>query len=162
MRIFSTLLISGGLASLILSANILLMVLVNPRLLLRSYPSDVKAAVPPASVREKRQTLFWAIPFWLVLLGFPTAAALSVKSFNQSFPLLFLSAFGTMFLPNVVDWLILDWLIFCTITPKFAVLPGTEGLAGYKNYAMHFRGFLSGTALSVLVSLIIAGVVRLV
>ncbi len=161
MKTFSTILIYGLLASLVLSVIILIMELINPRLMLRSYPKDVKAAVPPATEREKRQTLLWAIPFWLALLGFPTAAALAVKASNQGFLLIFLSAFGVMFLPNVVDWLILDWLIFCTITPKFAILPGTEGLAGYKNYAMHFRGFLIGTALSGIVSLIIAGIVGL-
>ena len=44
--------------------------------------------------------------------------------------------------------LLLLVLIFCTFTPAFAVLPGTEGMAGYKNYAMHFRGFLIGTLFS--------------
>ncbi len=161
MNTFSIILIYGALASLVLSAVVLTIVLINPRLMLRSYPMDVKAAVSPATEREKRQTLLWAVPFWLVLLGFPTAAALSVKASNQGLGLIFLSTFGVMFLPNVVDWLILDWLIFCTITPKFAILPGTEGLAGYKNYAMHFRGFLNGTALSGIVSLIIAGIVSL-
>jgi hypothetical protein len=63
--------------------------------------------------------------------------------------------------PHCASRGILDWLIFCTLTPKFAILPGTEGLAGYKNYAMHFKGFLIGTALSVIVSLLIAGIIRL-
>ena len=157
MNALTTILVYGVLASLLLSAFILLTVLINPRLMLRSYPKDVQAAVPPPTGREKRLTLLLAVPFWLVLLGFPTAAALAAKASNQGFLLIFLSAFGVMFLSNVVDW-----LIFCTLTPKFAVLPGTEGRAGYKNYAMHFRGFVIGTALSVIVSLLIAGIIRLV
>ena len=161
MNILTTILVYGIPASLLLSAIILITILINPRLMLRSYPKDVQAAVPPSTGREKRLTLLLAVPFWLVLLGFPTAAALAVKASNQGFLLIFLSAFGVMFLSNVVDWLILDWLIFCTLTPKFAILPGTEGLAGYKNYAMHFKGFLIGTALSVIVSLLIAGIIRL-
>ena len=161
MNILTTILVYGIPASLLLSAIILITILIIPRLMLRSYPKDVQAAVPPPTGREKRQTLLGAVPFWLVLLGFPTAAALAVKASNQGFLLIFLSAFGVMFLSNVVDWLILDWLIFCTLTPKFAILPGTEGLAGYKNYAMHFKGFLIGTALSVIVSLLIAGIIRL-
>ncbi|MDQ2904332.1 MAG: nitroreductase [Ktedonobacteraceae bacterium] len=162
MNTFTTILVYGIPASLLLSAIILIMELINPRLMLRSYPKDVKAAVSAATPEEKRQTLVGAVPFWFVLLGFPIAAALSVRASNQEFLLLFLSAFGVMLLANLVDWLILDWLIFCTITPKFVILPGTEGLAGYKNYAMHFRGFLIGTALSVIVSLIIAGIIHLV
>jgi hypothetical protein len=61
-------------ASLLLSAVILAMGLINPRLLLRSYPRDVQAAVPPMTGREKRQTLYWAVPFWLMVVGLSTAA----------------------------------------------------------------------------------------
>jgi len=35
--------------------------------------------------------------------------------------------------------LILDWLIFVTIQPSFIVIPGTEGMAGYKDYWFHFQ-----------------------
>jgi len=59
------------------------------------------------------------------------------------------------FLFHLVDWLILDWLIVCTITP-FVVIPGTEGMAGYNNYAMHFRGFLIGMVISVVMGVLIA------
>jgi hypothetical protein len=159
MNTFAVILIYGIPASLLLIAIILIMELINPRLLLRSYPKDVQAAVLPATKREKHQALWGAIPFWLVLVGFPTGAALAAKASNHDFPLIFLSAFGVMFPPNLVDWLILDWLIICAITPKFVVLPGTEGMAGYKNYGMHFRGFLIGLALSMIVSLGVAGLV---
>jgi hypothetical protein len=89
------------------------------------------------------------------LLGCPTVAALTVKAANGTVLEIFVAAFGMLFLSNLVDWLILDWLIFCTITPAFAVLPGTEGMAGYKNYGMHFRGFLIGTVLAILIGLLI-------
>lgn len=62
---------------------------------------------------------------------------------------------------NLWDLLVVDWLIGCTITPKFIILPGTEGAAGYKNYAFHFRGFLIGTVISIVVGLIVAAVVSL-
>ena len=159
LNILFTILIYGIPASLILSAIILAMGLLNPRLMLRSYPKDVQAVVPPQTDQEKRQTLYWGIPFWMCLLGFPVAAALSAKAANLGFFEIFLSAFGVVLLFNLVDWLILDWLIVCTITPKFLVLPGTEGMAGYKNYGMHFKGFLIGTVLSVVIGLISATLV---
>jgi hypothetical protein len=93
------------------------------------------------------------------MLGCPTAAALWAKAANLGFLGVFLGGFGVLFLSNLVDWLILDWLIFCTITPKFVVIPGTEGMAGYKNYAMHFKGFLIGTVLSVVIGLVLATLV---
>jgi len=40
---------------------------------------------------------------------------------------LWLYAFGVAFAFNLWDWLILDWLVFCTITPKQFVIPGSEG-----------------------------------
>ena len=40
---------------------------------------------------------------------------------------------------NLVDLILLDWLLFTYIQPRFVVLPGTEGLAGYRDYWFHFR-----------------------
>ena len=162
MKTLSTILIYGIPGSVLISAVLLGMIWVNPRLMLQDYPKDVQAAVPPKAPEEKRQTLYWSFLFWLLLIGFPSASALSAKAAHAGFLDLFLSAFGVLFVFNLVDWLILDWLIFCTITPRFAVLPGTEGMAGYKNYAMHFRGFVIGTVLSVVLGLIIAAIVVIV
>jgi hypothetical protein len=131
------------------------MVLANPRLMLQDYPKDIQALVPPKMAVEKRQTLYWGLHIWVFLLVCPTLAALSVKSANGSFLDIFVAAFGVLFLSNLVDWLILDWLIFCTITPAFVVL---AGMAGYKNYGMHFRGFLIGTMLALLIGLIITAI----
>jgi hypothetical protein len=48
--------------------------------------------------------------------------------------------FGTF---NLLDWLALDWpLVYWQ--PRFLVLPGTEGMAGYRDYWFHARGFLIG------------------
>jgi hypothetical protein len=159
MDTLSTILLYGILQFLVIAAMLFVMGRSNPRLMLQDYPKDIQAAVPPKTPEEKRTTLYWAIPIWLALLAFPALAALMSKAAHRSFFEVFLSAFGVFFLSNVLDWLVVDWLIFCTITPKFVVLPGTEGMAGYKNYAMHFRGFLIGTAISVVVGLITAGIV---
>jgi hypothetical protein len=66
---------------------------------------------------------------------------------------------GIVFVFNVVDWLILDWFMFCTLTPRLVVIPGSEGMAAYKDYGFHFRGFLHGTVYSILGGLVIAGIV---
>jgi hypothetical protein len=94
--------------------------------------------------------------FLVLTISFPFAAALTSKTTDRSFLEAFLIAFGEAFLFNLVDWLILDWLIFCTITPGLAVVPGTAGMAGYKNYAMHFRGFVVGSVFSIVLGLLIA------
>ncbi|MBO3673879.1 hypothetical protein [Streptomyces sp. NEAU-YJ-81] len=37
------------------------------------------------------------------------------------------------------DLVILDWWLFCTVQPRFMVLPGTEGMAEYRDYGFHWR-----------------------
>jgi hypothetical protein len=156
MTLLSMIVIYGVPGSLVLSAVTLTMLWYNPRLLLQDYPSDVQAAVPPKTPAEKRLSLYWTAVFLLLLIAFPSFAALSARAAHLRFLGVFLSAFGVSFLFNLVDWLILDWLIVCTITPKFVVIPGTEGMAGYKNYALHFKGFLVGTGVSVVMGVLIA------
>ena len=47
MYVLAAILLYGLLLSVLFSAMILSMVLVNPRLMLQDYPKDVQAAVPP-------------------------------------------------------------------------------------------------------------------
>jgi len=108
MNLLSTTFIYGLLLSLELSAILLAMGRSNPRLMLQDYPKDIQAAVPAKTPKEKRQTLYWSIPFWVLLLGCPTASALSAKAAYQGLLGVFLSAFGVVFLFNLVDLLILD------------------------------------------------------
>lgn len=76
-----------------------------------------------------------------------------------SFFPLFFNAFGVVFIFNLVDLLLLDWLLFCFITPNFLIIPGTEGMQAYKDYGYHFRAFLIGTVLSIAAGLVIVGIV---
>jgi hypothetical protein len=151
-----TVILYGIPLSICLSALIMMMLARNPRPLLHNYPKDVQGAVPAKTAAERRESACWAAMFLLLSVGFPFAAALTAKAIHRDFLEVFLTAFGVAFLFNLADLLVLDWLIFCTITPKFAVLPGTSGMAGYKNYAMHFRGFAAGSVLSILLGLLIA------
>jgi hypothetical protein len=63
--------------------------------------------------------------------------------------------FGTF---TILDCFVLDWgLVYWQ--PRFVVLPGTEGLAGYRNYWFHFRGFLIGIPIILALSALVAGIV---
>ena len=64
--------------------------------------------------------LLIAAPFTLALVW--RTATLG----NHSFWELFAYAFGVLFIFNLVDLLILDWLIVCWIEPRWVILPGTE------------------------------------
>ena len=57
---------------------------------------------------------------------------------------------------NAFDLIVLDWLFFCTIQPRQMVLPGTEGMPGYRDYRFHFIGFLKGLGFCAVGGLFIA------
>jgi hypothetical protein len=61
---------------------------------------------------------------------------------------------------NIVDLLVIDWLIVCTITPRFLIVPGTAGFAGYKDYGHHARGFVVGVGVVAVTAIIAAGVAK--
>ena len=155
-----TMTIALGLAACVLLVVwLVLLGRTNPRIMLQDYPRDVQAAVPPKTAQERRQTIYWAIPLFLLFLGFPLAAALTAEAAGGNVLTIALCAFGVGVVINLFDLLILDWLLFCTWTPSFVVLPGTRGLAGYKDYGLHFRGFLTGIVISAALSALIAGIV---
>lgn len=161
----SRIIVDGAILSVTASLLILISMRVHPRIWLHDYPGDVQAMVPPKTERERRLSLIVGIPFLLVLAAIPFASALSLKSDYQgqvSLATLAIHAFAVAFTFNVVDWLVLDWLLFCTITPALVVIPGSEGAAGYKDYGFHFRGFLIGTAISAVAGLAIGAIVWLI
>jgi hypothetical protein len=134
----------------------------NPRLLMRSYPKEIKQAVQPQTAKEKKQAIYLGILFLAVLIGLTLVSTLAFKHVQGgeiSFRTAFAHLFGVSMVFNAADWLIIDWLIFCTILPKFLVIPGTEGHPGYKNYFFHFKGFLTGTVLLGLLSVLLAWIV---
>jgi hypothetical protein len=154
----------GTIFSLAGSLYLLALLWHNPRLVLNEgdYPPDVLAAAPPKTDDEQRQAIVWGIPFLLWSFAFPLASARSLKrdlGGQVSFRELFLHVFGVLNVFNLTDLIVLDWLVFCTLTPGFLVIPGTEGLAGYKDYGFHLKGHMArGLPLLVLSAAAIAAV----
>ena len=151
--------LDGAILSTVASLILIASLYFNPRLFLQDYPKDIQSRVPPKTEKEKRQSLIVGIPFLIVLVAVPFISTLALKRQDASFVHLFLNAFGVAFVFNLVDLLLLDWLMFCTITPKFIVIPGTAGMEGYKDYFYHFKASIIGTVLSVVAGLVIAGIV---
>jgi hypothetical protein len=152
----------GVILSTVLFTLVLGLTRINPEIMLKDYPPDIQAKHGPMSERSKRQRLPVAVVFVAVLLGIVTLSFQGVTT-NPEGDILFIAAFIHLFVMfsvfNLLDWLVLDWLIVVTIRPSFIILPGTEGLAGYADYGFHFRGFLIGMVITLLASLLVAGVV---
>lgn len=110
--------------------------------MLHDYPKDIQAAAAidkPTKEQEKAAKRFGAVG-GLIILG--TLLAFGSLHFHNE-QVSFLQVFEYLFIVamtwNVVDLLVMDWLIVCTITPKWVVIRGTEGCKGYKDYLFHFN-----------------------
>lgn len=148
---------------LILTALLMVIMLAslawNPAIWAGDYPPDIKARFGPLDARTQRQRWIVAAPFFLLLIGVPTAAVLALPAagVSLSFMTVAACAFGVVFVFNLFDLLVLDWLLFVTWQPRWIVLPGTAGMAGYRDYGFHFRGFLIGLTLCAFAGLVAGG-----
>ena len=161
---FSQFPLHAAIGTLLGTVSLFAVVLRSPRLMRNDYPPVLKEVIPPLTPEEKRTAWLLGMPFFIILLFFPFVVTMLFATRGPqppAFLYLFLYAAGIAFVFNVWDWLVLDWLLFCTITPRWVIVPGTEGNPGYKDYAFHFRGFLIGTLFSAIIGLISAGVVAL-
>ena len=152
----------GVILSGVLFTLILGLVRINPEIMLKDYPPDIQAKYGPMSERSKRQRIPVAILVIVVLFGIVILSFQDLGTDPQddlSFFTTFVHLFVMFSVFNLLDWLVLDWLIVVTIRPSFIILPGTEGLAGYADYRFHFRGFLIGTVITLVTSILVAAVV---
>lgn len=153
----------GIIGSVGLTLALLIIGLKKPRLMLQDYPLSIRQAVPPKTAMEKRQTIWYGLPFLFIMFGYPLIAGTHFALQNDwQFREILTFTWGMTLFFNVYDLLILDWLLFCFITPKMVVIPGTEGNNGYKDYWFHFVGFLKGIGITLVMSLVNSGIIELI
>jgi hypothetical protein len=149
---------------LVLSAALFALFLVilrwNPEIMLKDYPPDIQAKHGPMSERAKRQKWLASIAFIAVLVAIVAASFQKVRALDGGdlrFSTSFVHAWTMFSLFNLLDWLVLD-VPLVALQPQFFVLPGTEGMAGYRDYWFHFRGFLIGIVASLASALLTAAI----
>ncbi len=157
----SSLLINVIIYNAVVLIVLFLMLIKNPRYMMQDYPKEILKGIPQKTKKEKHEAMIFGVPFIIIIILFPLAVGIYGK-FILDYGLIenWLRILVIMFSFNVVDLLIVDWLIFCLITPKFIVLPGTEGHAGYKNYMFHLYAFFKGTVMISIVSIIFALIIE--
>jgi len=154
----------GLVLGIALGALLLVVVRVNAEIMLNDYPPDVKAKWGPMTERTKRQRVFASGIFLVAILAIvawslATLPAFAVRDMTFASAFVYFAIMFGVF--NVFDWLVIDCgLVYWQ--PHFAVLPGTEGLAGYRDYWFHFRGFLIGIPVVLIGSTVAAGVVSII
>lgn len=153
----------GGLLSLTLGIIMTASFLIAPDMWVGDYPPDIKAKYGEMGPRAKKFRPWIGLLFFGALILFVVFALVRLRvlvdippGFLSNLWADFLTAFIVLFVFNLFDLLVIDWLIFVIIQPAPIVLPGTEGMAGYKDYAFHFRGFLIGTVFSLVGALVLA------
>ncbi|MDX1643146.1 MAG: hypothetical protein R3244_02190 [Thermoanaerobaculia bacterium] len=140
--LLSRFLADGLLLGALFSIVVVLSLLADPVVWLDDYPPDVRTMAPAelsGSVVVESATA--GALLLLVAGGFWLAERRLERDLDRS--LGFAGRFVYLWLlfqcVNVVDVVVVDWLIFTAWTPDFLVIPGTEGAAGYDDYLFHWR-----------------------
>ena len=154
----------GLILSVLFTVVLLGAVFVNVEIMLNDYPPDVKKAYGgEKNPKTRGQKRIFSLLFLAALFGVLCYSMGDLgRATELNFPILFTLIFVEVFTFNLWDLLVIDWLIFNTIQPKFIFLPGTEGMAGYKDYYFHFKGFLTGIGFSLVSALILSGIALII
>lgn len=153
----------GLIYSLLLSVNLALLMLVSPRLMLHNYPKEIRRAVISKTKKEQQQTITYGMVTILTFVLYPFFIGLSYAThLKLTFRDILLFVWGVTMFFNLWDLLILDWLVRCTLQPKFLEIPGTGWNKGYKNYSFHIGGFLIGTLVTLLLSVLESVLIKFV
>lgn len=156
-------LFDGMLISVFICGWISVILKINPRYEMKSYPPEIVRIVEKQTKLEKKGFLIMALPMLLIMIAYIIFTLVSTYSnINVTFLTLFLHSFVALMVWNIIDLLIFDWMIFCKINPNFMIMPGTKGNPAYKDYKYHFIGFLKGCIMSIIAALMISGIVKLI
>jgi hypothetical protein len=151
-------LINGVILSLALTTLAVIGGAVAHDMFVNSYPPDIQQKYGPMSPRAARLRPYFATLLFIPVLAIPLAGLFDLQRSLESIS--FMQAFAyagiAVLVFNLFDLLILDWLFFCTVQPRSMILPGTEGMAGYRDYWFHVIGFFKGLGFTVVGSLLVA------
>ncbi|MFD8378495.1 hypothetical protein ACFV2X_08125 [Streptomyces sp. NPDC059679] len=110
--------------------------------LLSDYPPAIQERYGEQSARGRRTAAAAGLLNLAVFIAVPVAGVLDLRGrADGSLGFWPPFALGTVcFLALVLfDLVVLDWWLFCRVQPRFMVLPGTEGMPEYRDYAFHVR-----------------------
>lgn len=149
----------GTALGLVFSIGMLIIGRVNAEIILNDYPPDIRARYGPMSERTRKQANLAGILLLAVLGSVVVLALGQYREITGGFTFINTFFFTTILFQtwNLIDLVLLDWLLLLGLKPGFMILAGTEGMAGYQDYGFHFRKFLNGIVFTLVPSLIATG-----
>ena len=129
--------------------------------MLHDYPEDIQkaSALPEPFPEQKKQAKIFGSVGGIVIFGVLLLFGLLHFSGEAvSFWSVLIYIFIVAMTWNVADLIVMDFLIICTITPKWVMIDGTEGCKGYHDYLFHFKGFLIGCVYTAIMAVIFSGI----
>lgn len=147
----------GTVFGVVFSMAMLIIGRVNAEMILSDYPPDIRAKYGKMSESTRKQANLMTLPL-LATLGLVVALGLGqLRDLSGSLTFVETLIVSTVMFQmwNLLDLVLLDWFLLMTLKPKFMILPGTEGMLGYRDYGFHFRKFLNGIVFTFLLALIV-------
>ncbi|MCE4946249.1 MULTISPECIES: hypothetical protein [Streptomyces] len=110
--------------------------------LLSDYPPAIRERYGTQSARGRRTAAVAGLLNLALFIAVPVVGVLDLHDRTEGrlgfLPPFVLGATGFLAL-TLFDLLVIDWLLFCTVRPRFMVLPGTEGMPEYRDLAFHAK-----------------------
>lgn len=133
---------------------------INVEMLLNDYPPDIRAKFGSMSAEARKQANLASLPLLGMLIAVTIAALIQLRQSAGGLKLAntLIVTIVIFQVWNLMDLILLDWFILMTLRPRFMILPGTEGSAGYRDYRFHFRKFLNGIVFTLILSGIVTAV----
>lgn len=151
-------LLYGSILSLFFSMPVLISLYIRPSLWRNDAPAVVRDKMAPLTSGEKAVGAILGVFLIGIVIIIPAMAdrALVINGVTEYTMLVMYNYLILQFM-NLVDLIIIDWLIVCTITPSFLIIPGLEEYrAAYRDYGKHFKDFVKGSIILILPAFISA------
>ena len=157
MQLFQLGLVWGTVFGVIFSIAILIIGRINAEMILNDYPPDIRAKYGAMSEATRKQANLITLPL-LATLGLVVALGLGqLREISGALTFVETLIVSTVIFQmwNLLDLVLLDWFLLMTLKPKFMILPGTYGMAGYRDYGFHFKKFLNGIVFTFILALVV-------
>ena len=145
----------GAVFGVVFSVAMLIIGRINAEMILNDYPPDIRAKYGSMSDRSRKQANKVTLPL-LATLGLVLALGLGqLREISGALTFVETLIVSTVIFQmwNLLDLVLLDWFLLMTLKPRFMILSGTEGMAGYSDYMFHFRKFLNGIVFTFILAL---------